>query len=290
VRIELGAYCNQMVGGQDGWRSYWEAQSHRCESDFEFDRGTSPRTAEIERLSRCELLEFIGPESSDVILDAGCGSGANILLLHEKVKRVIGVDFSNGAVERCKRSLASEKIQNVQLIHGKITSLPVHSDSVDKVLCLSVLQYLGDDEVRKSLVEFARVLKPEGVVFLHVKNISSLYLATLWAVKKAKRVFNKGTKLERFRSYRWYVRELQSAGFKVTEYNSFNLFIIEGLPRRFVHLLQKLELKHYSKFPLRLGFIRRHGSDLKIKARVTKANPVRERDDLEDAPRPRSSI
>src|SRR5947209_1905023 len=102
-----------MIGGETEWRAYWEKQSQLSGSDFEFDRGTTPRASEIEDLSDRELLDFIKPESADVILDAGCGSGANILLLHDKVNRITGIDYSDGAVERCKRRLRSGRVSNV---------------------------------------------------------------------------------------------------------------------------------------------------------------------------------
>jgi hypothetical protein len=53
------------------------------------------------------------------------------------------------------------------------------------------------------------------------------------------------------------------------------LLMIEGMPNRLLHFFQKLELRYYDKFPLRLGFIRRRGSDLKIKAVLRKPRAIR---------------
>jgi ubiquinone/menaquinone biosynthesis C-methylase UbiE len=255
-----------MIVGETEWRAYWEKQSQLSGSDFEFDRGTTPRASEIEDLSDRELLDFIKPESADVILDAGCGSGANILLLHDKVNRITGIDYSDGAVERCKRRLRSGRVSNVDISRGDVTNLSLANHSVDKILCMSVMQYLADVQVRAALGEFHRVLKPGGVLILHVKNVASLYLATLWAMKKAKLLLKRKTKLEHFRTYRWYVTALRSAGFNVIAYNSFNVLLIEGLPRRMTRYFQKLELKYRNRLPLRLAFVRRHGADLKLKA------------------------
>jgi ubiquinone/menaquinone biosynthesis C-methylase UbiE len=254
----------------DEWRTFWEETAERSGSDFEYDRGRSPRHKEIEELSNQELLSFIDPNPSEVVLDAGCGTGANIFLLHQKVQRLIGMDYNRGALERCARRILFNKTENVELVQGDATSLPLPDSSVDKVLCMSVLQYLTDAEVRKSFAEFVRILKDRGIVILHVKNISSLYLSTLWTAKKAKSFLGMKTKLEHLRSYRWYVKQLESFGFEVLAYNSFNLFMVESMPKRLLLFFQKLELKYYDKFPLRLGFMRRRGSELKIKARITK--------------------
>ena len=39
-------------------------------------------------------------------------------------------------------------------MHGDVTSSPLRDNSIDKILCMSVLQYLTDTEVRKSFDEF----------------------------------------------------------------------------------------------------------------------------------------
>jgi ubiquinone/menaquinone biosynthesis C-methylase UbiE len=257
------------------WKKYWERQSEQCGSDFEFDRGITPRTGEIENSSNLELLNFIEPKPSETIFDAGCGSGSNILLLHTKVKRLIGMDYSRGALARCERRIISNRIENVKLIRGDLTSPPLRESSVDKILCMSVLQYLTDAEVRTSFVEFKRILKDRGIAILHVKNICSLYLSTLWAAKKAKAILGMKTKQEHVRSYRWYVKELESLGFEVLDYNSFNLLMIEGMPKRLLQFFQKLELKFYDRLPLRLGFLRRRGAELKIKVRIMKNSGAR---------------
>jgi ubiquinone/menaquinone biosynthesis C-methylase UbiE len=252
------------------WKGFFEEKAERAASNFEYDRGISPREKAIERLSIEELLQFVDPKPWETIFDAGCGTGANISLMHSKVKRIIGMDYSEGAIARCQRRLVTNGIQNVELIRGDLRTLPLSDNSVDKIVCMSVLQYLTDADVRKLFAEFVRILNDRGILILHVKNISSLYLSTLWAVKKAKLFAGLKTKLEHFRPFRWYVKELESSGFELLAYNSFNLFTIESMPKALTRFFEKLELKYYDRFPLRLGFMRRHGSELKIKGRVTK--------------------
>jgi hypothetical protein len=40
------------------------------------------------------------------------------------------------------------------------------------------------------------------------------------------------------------------------------------MPKKWVTFFQKWELKRHNKFPFRIGFLRRRGADLKIKARL----------------------
>jgi ubiquinone/menaquinone biosynthesis C-methylase UbiE len=250
------------------WKQYWNDKNSSPASDYEIDRGTRPRYTEIESLSNEELLAFIAAEPSEIIFDAGCGTGANILLLQSFVRRVIGMDYSEAAVARCQKRIALNRIDNVEVFQGDITSIPLPDGTVDRILCMSVLQYIDDAQVRTAFREFARVLKKGGTLVLHVKNLSSLYLSTLWLMKLLLRALGRDTKLEHFRTFHWYVSEIRRAGFRVLDYRSLNVFMLERMPRKVVLWLQKFELSHQNQFPFSSGFLRRHGSDLKIRAQL----------------------
>jgi len=251
------------------WKEVWEKRFGKDISDHQIDRGTLLRNEAIETLSNEECVRFIEPQPDEVVFDAGCGSGVNMSLVQSKVKRIIGMDYSSGALARCHSRILEGKFVNVDLIQGDVTQLAIPSHCVDKVLCMSVFHYLNDAEVRLALREFARILVHQGTVVLHVKNLSSLYLSTLRLAKKIKQLLGGQSAPEHFRSFRWYINELESCGFEVVYYHSFNVFLIERMPRIVRHLLQRFELEHYSQFPLRTALIRRHGYDLKIRAKLT---------------------
>jgi ubiquinone/menaquinone biosynthesis C-methylase UbiE len=256
------------MSNQGNWREFWEAKAAPDVSDFEFDRGTSQRDREMESLSDAELLDFIDAGPSDTLLDAGCGTGVNILLLHSRVRQIIAMDYAAAAVTRCQRRLAAHRITNAEVSQGDISATSLPDASVDRILCMSVLQYIDNEQVRSALREFARVLRPGGTLVLHAKNLSSLYLSTLWLMKRLLLALKKETKLEYFRTFGWYVRELRAAGFRVETYRSLNLFIVERMPRRLVLWLQRLELSHQGQRPFSWALLRRLGSDLKLRAQL----------------------
>jgi ubiquinone/menaquinone biosynthesis C-methylase UbiE len=254
------------------WKQYWDKRSEAASSDFEFDRGVAPRDKELENISNHELLTFIDPKPTDIVFDAGCGTGANIVLLHSKVKQIVGIDYSQGAVERCRRRLKLRGIGNANVQQGSITEVPLPDSSVDTILCLSVLQYVDDKQVRWAFTEFRRILKNKGLLVLHVKNLSSLYLGTLWLGQRARLLLGKPCKLCHYRTYTWYKKTLASFGFDILDYNSFNLFTLPKMPTSLVVALQKFELRNYRKPLLQLGWVRCRGSDLKIKARLRRGD------------------
>ena len=92
-----------------------------------------------------------------------------------------------------------------------------------------------------------------------------MYLSTLWVVKRLKLLIGKKAKLEFLRTFSWYQNLLNSFGFDLIDYRSFNILMVDRMPKRLLQFLQGPELRNYGKFPYRLPVIRRRGSDLKIK-------------------------
>ena len=250
------------------WRRYWDQKSGQSVSDYEFDRGANPRPADIEALSTQEFVDFVDPKDDETLLDAGCGTGVNIVLLHDRVRHIVAIDFSEQAVARCLRRVESQGIRNAEIHSASVTQLPLADRSVDRIICMSVFHYLADDQVRAALREFARVLRPSGALILHVKNSASIYLSTLRLAKRVKRLLGAEVTFEHIRPFAWYSRELDAAGFHLADYNAFNLAILEGMPQSLVHWLQRFELRHRGSTALRWGIVRRHGADLKLKARL----------------------
>ncbi len=96
------------------------------------------------------------------VLDVGCGEGAwrmPLLALRPKL-HYMGVDSSEYAIGRhgARRNLH-------WLPFGDLAALPP-GKPVDLLVCSDVMHYLGDDELKRGLAEFARLCA--GVAFLEV--------------------------------------------------------------------------------------------------------------------------
>jgi 2-polyprenyl-3-methyl-5-hydroxy-6-metoxy-1,4-benzoquinol methylase len=107
-------------------------------------------------------------------LDAGCGSGTLSRLLSNEGCDVLGVDAAEEMVAMAHR-LSSEAESPGRLRFEcirTIAQLPLPDESIDGVLCSSVLEYVSDPS--ECLQEFARVLRPGGVLVVSVPNRHSL--------------------------------------------------------------------------------------------------------------------
>jgi ubiquinone/menaquinone biosynthesis C-methylase UbiE len=112
-------------------------------------------------------------------LDAGCGSGTLARYLAEAGARVLGVDAAEEMIATA-RELAGQNIKKAdehsERLHfehiATIAHLPLGDQSLDGILCSSVLEYVADPAV--CLAEFARVLRPGALLFVSVANRNSV--------------------------------------------------------------------------------------------------------------------
>ena len=101
------------------------------------------------------------------VLDVGCNAGTQCLVWAEGGHRVVGVDINAPLVELADRR-AREAGLAVDFRVGSATELPVDSGSMDVCISLVLLEHVEAWEV--CLDEFARVLRPGGVLYLTTTN------------------------------------------------------------------------------------------------------------------------
>lgn len=251
------------------WKDWWNSRSSDISSDYELDRISSFRNMEMERLSEKKLLDFIAPKPSHFVFDAGCGTGTNLQRLTSRVNDIIGMDFAEGIIDRCKARILREGISNSALLVGSLSNIGLKCSVFDMIVCMSVLHYLDDEECQSAMRELVRIAKDDAVLILHVKNLSSLYCSTLYLAKRIKAIFTKKPVMEHFRPFGWYKKTLSRLGAEIVAYDSDSIFLIDFLPRTLVQWMRAMEMKYY-----RSRFLRKYGAELKIRARITKAGEM----------------
>ena len=104
-----------------------------------------------------------------VLLDAGCGSGIFLPELAKHCDHLFSFDM-HPHLNRTAEMLAAESV-NVPLVRSDACALPFASESMDAIVCMSVLEHLHDPKPAGE--EFYRILRPGGVAVIGVpvKNL-----------------------------------------------------------------------------------------------------------------------
>ena len=90
------------------------------------------------------------------ILEVGCGNGKTVLALSKRGFTVTGVDFSESAIEMCRRTMPSAG----EFVCASVTELPFEDSSFDGAVAFHVLEHLTSDEMTAAVGELRRVLRP----------------------------------------------------------------------------------------------------------------------------------
>jgi ubiquinone/menaquinone biosynthesis C-methylase UbiE len=128
-----------------------ELQTHELEEHHWWYRGR--------REVLTQLLRGISLPPGARILDAGCGSGRNMVDF-ARLGTVTGVEISDASVVRAREREIGEVVQ------CSITELPFADGSFDLAFCLDVIEHIEDD--RRAMTELYRVVAPGGTLVVMV--------------------------------------------------------------------------------------------------------------------------
>jgi SAM-dependent methyltransferase len=129
----------------------YELQTHQAEDRHWWYRG---RRTVIER-----VLTGMRLPARARILDAGCGSGRNMIEL-ARHGTVTGVELSETSVELARARKVGE------VISGSVLDMPFPADSFDLAVSLDVIEHLEDD--LGALREMRRTVTPGGSLLVTV--------------------------------------------------------------------------------------------------------------------------
>jgi SAM-dependent methyltransferase len=129
----------------------YELQTHQAEDQHWWYRG---RRTVLER-----VLDDLRLPARARILDAGCGSGRNMVEF-ARHGTVTGVELSATSVALGRERGAGE------VIEGSVLDMPFEADSFDLAASLDVIEHLQDD--LQALRELRRVVAPGGSLLVTV--------------------------------------------------------------------------------------------------------------------------
>ncbi len=121
-----------------------------------YDRMNRIITLGFDRRWRRSLIDALGVDSSDTVLDLACGTGDFAVMARERGARVIGLDFAGAMLTAARRRCP----ETVALVRGDALRLPLADGSV--TVAVSGFALRNFVAIPPVLEELARVLRPGG--------------------------------------------------------------------------------------------------------------------------------
>jgi len=123
-----------------------------------WDRLRSLHVAETAVEAR--ILDVLGDERADALLDLGTGTGRMLEMLGDRIGHGVGIDTSHAMLAIARANLEAAGLSHCQVRHGDLFHLAYDNAAADLVTIHQVLHYLDDPAL--AVQEAARTLKPGG--------------------------------------------------------------------------------------------------------------------------------
>lgn len=120
------------------------------------------RRAAMQTRSNDEVLREMVPLAGKRVADIGCGEGALVRLMARAGARVVGVD--NNPAQLAKAAEAAAGSETYAMAVGE--RLPFADATFDAVVVFNALHHIPVEAQRAALVEAARVLRPDGRLYI----------------------------------------------------------------------------------------------------------------------------
>ncbi|MBI3016193.1 MAG: class I SAM-dependent methyltransferase, partial [Candidatus Tectomicrobia bacterium] len=115
-------------------------------------------------------LQLMGSGRSRTLLDAGCGGGVFLPELSRRCEELIAFDMHDH-LTRVRAMMRKEGIQG-KLCRNSITHLPFAGNFFDRIVCVSVLEFV--DDLPAAVAELHRCVKRGGSVLLGIPVVNPI--------------------------------------------------------------------------------------------------------------------
>lgn len=137
-----------------------------------------------------EVIEKFREAEIRKVLDIGAGLGGNLFSLHENGFDVRGIDSSPTAVKRLKEQLSTRRV-NIPVELGRFEQLPYSDGVFDGVICIQTLSHGLKKNIENGFGELARVIRPDGVLFITLPGRTAKGEVRYCLVKTADKIDNR---------------------------------------------------------------------------------------------------
>jgi len=185
-----------------------------------------------------KLLDVVELKQNINVLDIGSGTGFPIIELSQRLGntcKVYGIDPWEAAVDRIKFKMKIWDIKNLEIINGKVESLPFEDKYFDLIISNNGINNVEND--KKALEEISRVSKT-GAQLVVTMNLPETMIEFYDIFRNVLKENNKTIELRKLEEHIFSKRKplsyttelLEKSGFKIQSIHedSFNLRFTDG--------------------------------------------------------------
>ena len=104
---------------------------------------------------------------TDLILDAGCGSGRNFKFMSSLGFNITGCDIKKDEITKLKQDYPTHNLDI-----SNLDNLQYPTDYFNHIICNAVLHFAKNEiEFKQMMSELYRVLKPSGTLFIRMTSV-----------------------------------------------------------------------------------------------------------------------
>ena len=119
-------------------------------------------------------LPLLAPYHVKTLLDLGCGTGGDSLVLARRGYQMTGLDYSKTALLRARTKAEAEGAA-IQFVQGDMAKpLPFTDGALDGVMSNVAMHMFDDATTRRIVGEVQRIIAPNGLFCFHLNSIEDM--------------------------------------------------------------------------------------------------------------------
>jgi cyclopropane fatty-acyl-phospholipid synthase-like methyltransferase len=104
------------------------------------------------------------------VLDLGCGSGRHLVYLAKHGFEVYGLDAAKSGMKIAKAWLKKENLKAHLKVGDFYQNYPYKDSFFDAVVSINAIHHGREKDVKRTIAEIYRIVKPGGVIFITVSK------------------------------------------------------------------------------------------------------------------------
>lgn len=141
-----------------------------------------------------DYQDLLNQNKNTVILDLGCGIGADTLYLIERGFKVLSCDFSESALASIQKYIPQSETTYLNMLED----FPFNDESFSIIIADLSLHYFNNDTTIHIMKEIKRILKNNGVLLARVASVNDTNFGAGIGLKLEKNFYFEGDYTKRF--------------------------------------------------------------------------------------------